>query len=89
MSTGLPTVTKQPLGRLSDEEIKEIFRLFVRDGCPRCVFLEQFARTLHAAPPKDFLLLRPVSLILIGKYDLGSSRHSAYSAQPKWVERRA
>jgi len=66
---------KSALGRLSDDEIREIFRNFVGDGCPRCVFLEQYGRLLHAAPPKDFLLLRPVSLILIGKYNLGAATH--------------
>jgi hypothetical protein len=66
---------KPALGRLSDDEIREIFRNFAGDGCPRCVFLEQYGRTLHAAAPKDFLVLRPVSLILIGKYNLGSEAH--------------
>jgi hypothetical protein len=77
------------LGRLSDEEIKTLFREFVGDGCSRCLFLEQLGRVLAAASPKDFLLLRPASLILIGKYDLGSRQHSTLSTQKEWTERSA
>ncbi len=77
------------LARLSDDEIREIFRCFVGDGCARCLFLEQYGKALHAAQPKDFLLLRPASLILIGKYDLGARTHSAEpKPQPHWIERR-
>jgi hypothetical protein len=63
------------LGQLSDDEIRELFRVFASDGCPRCVFLEQYGKALHAAAPKDFLVLRPASLVLIGKYNLGAAEH--------------
>lgn len=71
------------LARLSDAEIREIFRGFARDGCPRCIFLEQYAKAIEAASPKDFLLLRPASLVLIGKYDLAGAQHPAASGERK------
>jgi hypothetical protein len=73
---------------LTDAEIKAIFRNFARDGCPRCVFLDHYAEALLTAPQRDFLLLRPASLILIGTYDLGSPEH-AEGKLVKWVERGA
>jgi hypothetical protein len=76
------------LGRLTDAEIKAIFRNFPRDGCPRCVFLEHYTEALLTAPQRDFLLLRPASLILIGKYELTSDEHRTRERVP-WVERRA
>lgn len=66
---------KPQLGRLTDAEIKAVFRNFARDGCPRCIFLEHYAEAITRAAPRDFLLLRPVSLVLIGKYDLGAATH--------------
>ena len=60
------------LARLSDEQILEIFRNYTAaPGFERSVFLQLFAEALAAAPRRDFLLLRPFSLILIGKYNLG------------------
>ena len=63
------------LARLTDAEIKAIFMNFARDGCPRCVFVEHYAKALLRAPQQDFLVLRAASLILIGKYNLGSPEH--------------
>jgi hypothetical protein len=60
--------------RLSDEDILEIFRNLRADGCPRCVFLEHYADALAAAPRRDFMMLRPASLILIAKYKLAEPR---------------
>lgn len=81
---------KPQLGRLSDAEIKAIFRNFARDGCPRCVFLEHYAESLLRASPKDFTMLRPISLILIGKYDLGAPTHFVERRSTiEWKERRA
>jgi hypothetical protein len=62
------------LARLTDEQILEIFRNYtVAPGNieGRSVFLQLFADAVQAAPRRDFLLLRPFSLILIGKYNLG------------------
>ncbi len=77
------------LARLTDADIKAIFLNFARDGCPRCVFLEHFAEALLTAPQRDFLLLRPASLILIGKYDLGSPVHAEDRRRIEFVERGA
>src|SRR5580692_5023627 len=46
------------LARLTDAEIKAIFMNFARDGCPRCVFVEHYAKALLRAPQQDFLVLR-------------------------------
>jgi hypothetical protein len=56
--------------RLSDEQIIAIFQKLRADGYPQCVFLEHYAEALAAAPRRDFLILRPVSLVLIAKYRL-------------------
>lgn len=60
------------LQRLSDGEILEIFDRLRADGCQRCIFLEHYAQALATAPRRDFLIMRPVSLILIGKYRLAA-----------------
>jgi hypothetical protein len=67
--------------RLTDRQILEIFQKLRADGGPR--FLEHYAEALAAAPRRDFLILRPVSLILITKYRLtaqgannGEQRHA-------------
>jgi hypothetical protein len=56
--------------RLSDEDILDIFRTLRAEGCPRCVFLEHYADALITAPRRDFMMMRPLSLILIAKYRL-------------------
>jgi hypothetical protein len=65
--------TNDELRRLSDEQILEIFQRLRADGCPRCIFLEHYAAALATAPRRDFMIMRPVSLILISKYNLSAS----------------
>jgi hypothetical protein len=65
------------LQRLSDEEILRIFDELQRSEAnkPQAeqdVFLTSYAETLRLATRRDFLILRGTSLILIGKYNLGS-----------------
>jgi hypothetical protein len=56
--------------RLSDEELLQIFREVYRQG-KEPSFVLVFGEALLLATRKDFMLLRPFSLILIGKYNLG------------------
>jgi hypothetical protein len=58
------------LGRLSDEELLEIFRQVYRSG-QELSFVLVYAEALLLATRRDFMLLRPFTLILVGKYNLG------------------
>jgi hypothetical protein len=58
------------LGRLSDEDLLQIFRQVYRAGVETSFVLIYSEALLHATR-RDFMLLRPASLVLIGKYNLG------------------
>lgn len=58
------------LTRLSDDEVLDIFRQVYHQGTEPSFVLIYGEALLHA-PRRDFMLLRPFSLILIGKYNLG------------------
>lgn len=58
------------LARLSDEDLLQIFREVYRQG-KELSFVLVFGEALLLATRRDFMMLRPFSLILIGKYNLG------------------
>jgi hypothetical protein len=57
------------LARLADEDLLQIFREVYRQG-KEPSFVLVFGEALLLATRRDFMLLRPFSLILIGKYNL-------------------
>jgi len=58
------------LQRLSDEEIRSIFRAI--DQWPgNSGFVKAFAHAITLAPRRDFMAMRPIMLLMIGKYNLG------------------
>lgn len=56
--------------RLSDAEILEIFAAVMAGHGPDNLFLRLYGAALENATRRDFLILRPVSLVLIAKYHL-------------------
>lgn len=56
---------------LTDDEIQNIFVRVAQSN--ENEFLQHYALALCRATRKDFLILRPISLILIAKYNLGGS----------------
>jgi hypothetical protein len=57
------------LGRLSDDDLLQICREVYREG-RELSFVLVYAEALLLATRRDFMLLRPFTLILIGKYNL-------------------
>jgi hypothetical protein len=57
--------------RISDEEILQIFKHIDEPGCEAIEFVKAFAHAVCLAPRRDFVMMRPFSLIVIGKYNLG------------------
>jgi hypothetical protein len=64
------TVTN--LQRLTDAEILQIFRTI--DEWPGAAdgFVKAFAHAVTRAPRRDFMAMRSLMLLFIGKYNLGS-----------------
>jgi hypothetical protein len=64
------------IARLSDAEILEIFDRVVanRGGEGDNRFLRFYGAALESASRRDFMILRPVSLILIAKYQLQTAK---------------
>lgn len=60
----------RPKPRLTDEELLQIFREVYRQGREPS-FVLVFGEALLLATHRDFILLRPYTLLLIGKYNLG------------------
>jgi hypothetical protein len=57
--------------KLSDSEIREIFERVDDPSSDASQFVKAFARAVRLAPRADFMIMRPVTLIVIGKYKLG------------------
>ena len=71
--------------RLSDDEIRQIFlnlrdRMQIGERTPVEVFLMHLAKAVECAKRADFLILRGVLLLMIGKYDLGRYLESPSAA---------
>lgn len=62
--------------RLSDQAILAIFENLRDAGAASSVFLAHYAEALATAPRRDFMIMRPVSLILIAKYKLTQPEES-------------
>jgi hypothetical protein len=57
--------------RLSDEDLRQIFSRIDEPDCETTAFVKAFAHAVCLAPRRDFLLLRPIAIVMIGKYNLG------------------
>lgn len=58
------------LMELTDLQILHIFKETARRGGPGDDFLHFYSEAITRATRKDFMVLRPASLLLIGKYQL-------------------
>lgn len=56
--------------KLTDQQILTIFRELNLAGTEHGGFLHHYAVAILKASSADFLIMRPVSLVLIGKYSL-------------------
>lgn len=74
----------RPTPRLSDQEILQICHEVYQQG-KEPSFVLVYAEALLLATRRDFMLLRPFTLLLIGKYNLG--RYLEVSAEDQ--EKRA
>jgi hypothetical protein len=80
------------LGRMTDEEIREIFRRILEEGSrlqqPHDVttltFLRHLALAVASCTRRDFMILRPTMVVLIAKYHLARylSDSEAVTAKP-------
>ena len=57
--------------RLTDEEIRSIFRTIAEwPGPEKETFIRAYANAVLKAAKEDFIVLRPVTLVFIAKYNL-------------------
>lgn len=75
------------LTRLSDDDILDIFRAVVEgehdaETLPPA-FLHCYAEALLLATRRDFMILRPASLVLIAKYKLAAEAESGGEVQDR------
>jgi hypothetical protein len=57
--------------KLSDGEIRQIFESVDQADANASQFVKAFARCVRLAPRADFLLMRPIAVVMIGRHNLG------------------